>query len=654
MDSLKNKILSLYNQAKSQLVIFFGSLKRKLNFKSTNYSSHTELDKKLIYSLSKSKIPSLRQIKYIKKFLSPIELWVVRISFIVIILSLILLGRQFYKNNLVVVPALGGMYTEGVVGTPKYVNPLYSIANDADSDLETLIFSSLFKRGKDGEITNDLARSYEISEDNKVYTVKIRTDAKWQGNLGNVTVNDIVFTFNAIKDSQYKSPWRPTFSGVDIEKVDEETLKFNLSEPYAPFLGLLTFGIMPQELWSQIQPETARLAELNLKPVGSGPYKFEKYVKDRAGNIKSFSLSLNEVYYGQKPNIESIVFKYYASNEESIDALNNNDVDGISYLPSNLKEKIISQDSLNFHNLNSTRLTAIFFNLKGNSNLQDKKIRQALAEALNKSEMVSQIFSSNAHVIDGPILPSNFAYKNDIKKYKFDQEEAKKVFTNAKWLQAEITEADLAKAQEDLKSEDSALKKEAETKTKMGVGNWLYKEASDKTKNYFVITLTTVDNENYIKMAEAIKKYWEILGVKTEINVLSANQLPLEVIKPRNFEVLLYGQALGIDPDCYAFWHSSQISESGLNISNFSNKEADQLLEEARVALKQEDRIEKYKKFQEIIAEEVPAIFLYSSNYIYVQGKTVYGFDMRNILIPSDRFNDIFEWYIKTSKKLVW
>jgi peptide/nickel transport system substrate-binding protein len=611
-------------------------------------SRQAVIDKRLVYSLSRAKIPSLKQIKYIKKFLSIRELWILRISFLIFALSLFFLGGRFYLNHLQVVPVKGGEYVEGLIGSPQYINPLYASYSDVDSDISSLIFSSLLKRNKDGQLINDLAINYEISKDNKAYTFQLRTDAKWHNNTP-VTVDDVMFTFNIIKDGRYNSPLRKSFIGVNIEKVNESTVRFVLAEPYAAFLDLLTFGILPQDLWYQILPNAAGLAELNLKPIGSGPYKFKSLTKDKTGQIKSYNLVINEDYYGKQAHIEKLSFVFFPNFEEALQALNGGIVDGISYLPKQLEEDLVAQDSLNIHRLNLPQLTAIFFNQGNNSFLKEKSVRQALALAINKNKIIEDVFSGDARLVDGPILPDSFAYNQNIKKYSYNKEEAIKLLEDAGWKEVEITEDDLSKAEANKDSEDEKEKQAAEIKLMLGAGKW-----RNKDNKFLVIKLTAVDREDNLRVVEHVKRFWEEIGVRTNIELITDSQVELEVIKPRNFEALFYSQILGSDPDLYAFWHSSQTGEAGINLSNYANKEVDQLLEDARIISDRDKRKEKYTKFQEIITEDLPAIFLYSPTYTYIQSKRVKGFDLKNIFIPKDRFSNISDWYIKTGKKLIW
>lgn len=614
----------------------------------------SSVDKKLVFSLSKSRIPNFTQLKYIKKYLSPKELLLIYISIFIMITSALIGGTSFYFKHLELVPKAGGKYTEGSVGVPQYINPLYSSLSDTDSDISRLIYSSLFNMSKDGQLTSDLVETQSVSDDQKVYSFKIHENVLWHDGE-NLTVDDIIFTFNLIKDSLYKSPLRSSFGGVTIEKEDDLRFKFILSDPYAAFGELLTFGIMPAHVWESTSPSAISLSPVNLRPIGSGPYESKQLVKDQMGNIKEYDLVVNEKYYGNKAKID-FSYKFFVSYEEMIAALNDNLIDGISYLPQEYIENIITPKTYNFYKLSLPQLTAVFFNSKNNTLLENVKIRKALSYSVNKEAILNDDLRGSVHLIDGPILPSSFAYNNETEKYNFNLEEANKLLAEEKWEKITITDEDILTLNEKKDSvpaeneeQKLELTDEELKKLEIGTGEWLVKDGK-----YFVIKLTTVETNENIIVVQAIKRNWEALGVKTELEILSPSQIQSEVIRGRNFEALFYGQVLGIDPDPYAFWHSSQTGESGFNIANFANKEVDQLLEDARIITDPLERKVKYNKFQEIVSQESPAIFMYSPSYTYVLDKKVKGFDVKSIVSPRDRFANIEEWYIETRKKLVW
>jgi len=592
VDSLKTKIKSFWRRAKSAWA-FWGFLKKTA-------ISQEEIDKKLVYSLSSRKIPTGGQLKHLNKFLNPREFLIVKICALVILVNLVYVGAVFIKKHVQYLPVVGGEYIEGVIGYPKTINPLYAVNRDVDSDLSRLLYSSLFKYDQDGHLINDLADGLEISPDNKEYLLKIKDGVQWHGG-GELTVDDVLFTFNLIKNPEYRSPLRSSLADVAAEKVDDDTLKFTLAEPYAPFLELLTFGILPKNLWENISPAAAVLSDLNLKPVGSGPYEFKSLVKSKTGDLREYRLAVNPDYYGTVPYIKNITFDFFIDYQEAIKALNDKQIMGLSYLPFTLRKDLLAQNSLKFEELIQPKIVSLFFNYEKNKSLADKEVRTALALAINKNGLINDIFSGVYQRADGPIMKNNFAYNEAVTKYDYMPLAASEIIK----------------------------------------------------KKPLTAVLTVVGSGDNVTVAENIKAYWEKSGVAITLKVVSGEQAA-DIIKSRDFEILLYGEAVGGDPDVYAFWHSSQIGAKGLNLSGYNNPAADKLLVEARTTTNLAERISKYQKFQEIVTGDLPAIFLYSPTYTYVQNNSVKGFSGTMIIEPSDRFSGVGDWYLKTKKKLTW
>ncbi|HZJ40930.1 MAG TPA: peptide ABC transporter substrate-binding protein [Candidatus Saccharimonadales bacterium] len=592
MSSLKSKIISYFTRGYQVLSLF--GIKRK------GQISQSEIDKKLVYSLSPRKIPTGSQFKYLPKFLNPKEYLFIKIFGLLAIINIIYLGTVFVRGHLQYTPAYGGVYTEAIVGYPKTINPLYAASRDVDNDLSRLIYSSLFKYDTTGVIISDLATSYQVSDDGKEYTVVLQENAKWHTGEA-VTADDVIFTLNLIKNENYRSSLRMELINVSAEKIDNKTVKFILPEAYAPFLEMLTFGVMPKSIWENISPDAASLTDLNLKPIGSGPYKFKSLIKSKSGDLKEYHLEANEDYYGQKPYIKNIIFKFFADYIEAIKSFDNNQLDGISYLPFDYRSELLVKDSVNMFELVRPQIVGIFFNQDKNKALADKDVRAALAKALDKEGLINDIFSGVYQLADSPILKNSPYYNNNVTRYNYSVEEAK-----------------------------------------AGLGDKLTK-----------LVLTVIDLNSNVAVATKIQTDLAIVGVGVELKIIPLEQAAT-VIKNRDFEAILYGQAVGGDPDVFAFWHSTQIGSKGLNIAGYSNEEVDTLLIEARSNVSGADRNAKYQRFQEIVTSEIPVIFLYSPTYTYVQRKKIKGFNGQAIIEPADRFSQISDWYIKTHKKLTW
>ena len=495
---------------------FIAQVSNKLNFFTKKIKiKKSTVDKNLIFSLNKSKIPTTSQLKYINHFLSKREKTIIQISLVLIIISGIFLLTNLYKNHIVLVPDNGGEYTEGLTGSPKFINPLYSSINTVDSDIESLIYSGLLKRNKENQIVPDLAEKFEASEDGLAYTFYLREDVSWHNGTP-FTADDVIFTFNALTNANYNSPLQRSFEGINIEKINEYTVRFILTETYSAFLELLTVGILPSQIWQQIPPEAAPLADLNIKPIGTGPYMFESLAKDKSGNIHSYELKANKNYFGQVPHITTLSFRFNPNFQESINALNEGRVEGVDYLPKEIANEIIAQNNFNQYFLQQPQFNALFFNQNKLEDLTDLRVKQALAYALDKQSYVES--SKYTSVIDGPILPifSEY-YQADIKKYEFDIEKSKELLDVAGWKVVEVLPQEPKKNTEDNEDEPSSTKATA-GEPEIEPGFW--RKKGDK---FLEVTITTVDQKETLQIAEFIQKTWAELNIKVNIVAIYLN-----------------------------------------------------------------------------------------------------------------------------------
>jgi len=628
------------------------SLLRKLARKDQEPDSHSKLNQQILSGMAKTRIPNLKQLKYLKKYLNSKELIILISALAVFVVGLAIILISFYNNNLQTVPERGGSFVEGTIGAPKYINPLYCSVNAVDADISELVFSALFKRDNNGYLQKDLAKDYTISDDQKAYTITIRDDAEWH-NGDKLTADDVVFTFNTLKTSEYKSPLRYIFNGVEIERIDEYTVRFVLKESYAPFMELLTFGIMSSQAWIGITPSNVGLAELNIKPIGSGPYMFKSLTKDKNGNIKEYVLESNNNYYNQEPYIEEITFKFFVNPVEAVSALNNGNIDALSYLPFENEPEVVAKNTFNLQRITVPQTTGLFFNLK-DGQMKDKKIREALALSINKDELVNNIFGDGAEIINGPLLPNNFAYTDEISKYGYDPQKATKLLNDAGWKLPEkkveppkTTEETGTTPEGTTAVSDSAVPNTTEEAVKETIPAepWLMKDGKE-----LIIHLSVLNVAADVAVAEAIASQWEKIGIKTEIKVIDQNKAQSEIFDSKNFSVVLYSMLTGVDPDPYPFWHSSQTN--GANITSYNNNSVDKLLESARRDNNFEKRKAAYIEFQKKLTADLPAIFLYAPKYTYVQIKKIKGFQTNTIVSAEERFSNANQWYLKEDKKM--
>lgn len=568
-----------------------------------------------VLSVSKPhRLPNWKQWKQLPLMLSKTEQRVTQTAFLLLVLSLLTAAGTWLFGNRVEVPAKGGEYTEALVGEPQFVNPLYAMTNDADQDLVSLIYSGLLRWDPNDGLVSDLAESYEVNEEKTVYTFVLKEEARFH-NGDPVLARDVLFTISAIQNPAYRSPLIGAFRGVSVVQEDDRKISFVLEKPQSAFLSNLTVGILPSSAWADILPQNAPLAALNLQPIGSGPYRFAEFTKDKKGSVRTYTLEPFEDAHLGEPHINRLTFKFYPDVASAIEALDNRFVEGVSVVPFEERERTGQNRAVVLHSPLLSRETVLYFNQKTNELLKKKEMREAIARAINKQAIVDETLLGAGRVIIGPVLPDMEGYHEGLVDVGFDVEKAREQMKEA----IEVKEA----------SEVS-------------------EEGGKKKANR--LTLTTVASEEFIRVAETLKAQLEQTGLSIEIVTLPAAAIFEQVVVPRNFELLLTSVMYNTQADPYLFWHSSQKEAGGLNIVDYQNAEVDKLLESARAAKTPDQRATALKTFQEKLFADLPAVFLYQSTYGYATARKIQGVELEHIRIPSDRFIGITDWYIKTKK----
>jgi len=528
--------------------------------------------------------------------------------------SLLSWGIIFYYSKTQAIPKFGGEYIEGIVGQPQHLNPIIASSNNTDRDLVRLVYSSLFKLDDNNKIKNDLAESYEISEDKLTYTIHLKENVFWH-DQERLTAKDVLFTVNLINDANYKSPLRSSWSDVKTDIIDDQTVIFKISTPFVGFLNNLTFGIMPKHLWENVGPESFALNDLNLTPIGSGPYQYNSFQKNSQGNIFSYRLSANPNYYKQKPYISKITFNFYSSEDELLEAYNTKEIMGMGDFPVQKLSEIKKIQSTNLHRIGVSWYFAVFINQNKSVPLAYDEVRRAIAHATDRQEIINSVFGGNVQPAFSPFAPNSLGYTNEINKFDFNLETANKILDDNGWI----------------KGEDGVRVKDGKR---------------------IEFNLVVLDQPELVQISEILKKQWEAIGSKVNIGAYSAFDIRQNYIRPREYDTLIFGQSLSSDLDPYTFWHSSMKKDPGLNLSIFDVPEIDKLIEEGRIEFNEEKRASIYREFQKKLAEEIPAIFLYHPTYFYPINKNVRGNDIYFLSAASDRFSSIENWYLKT--KRIW
>lgn len=582
----------------------------------------------LVYTTAGTqRFPTWAQWKYLPQLLGVQERWLLRGGIIALVIGVLTFLTRGYLHMTEVAPQTGGTYTEGLVGIPQHINPLLSSLSDVDADLTSIIYSGLFRYNERQELVPDIITNYAQSEDQLTYTFFLNSNVYWHDGE-HLDVDDVLFTIGAIQDPSYKSPLYLSLKGVPVRKIDELSFSLTLSEPFAPFLSTLTFGILPEHLWYDVPPQNLALTELNIRPVGTGPYKFLSLVKDKAGNIKSLNLGRYDDYHGQKAYIDELRFLFFPDMPSAIEALDTRKIEGLSFIPEDEKAKIAKQNSeLVFLTLRIPQYTAIFFNQGKSEVLKDDTVRKALQYGVDRDALIREVLGGEGEAIATPILPGYVGHNPEVEKVSFNVEEGARLLEEAGWKSPATSDAPAPE------SEDLTF------------------VPREKDGVQLEFTIATVNRPEYHKTLELLQKNWQAMGVKVNVDLYSAEDIRSTVVKPRDYEALLFGQIVGTDPDPFPFWHSSQQEHPGLGLAIFRDREIDVLLEEARATNNSDERRLKYLHFQNNIARDNPAIFLYNPLYIYGVHQKMHNVQSQYISLPSDRFAGVTNWYIKTKRQ---
>ncbi|PIZ94648.1 MAG: hypothetical protein COX81_02910 [Candidatus Magasanikbacteria bacterium CG_4_10_14_0_2_um_filter_37_12] len=633
-------------------------------------------DVKLIQQVRGRKFPKFGQVLNINSLFSTKERKIFKISLVILIVGVAWAIYAILGHYSVAAPAVGGRYVEAVVGGPQFVNPLFSSVNDVDVDLVRLVYSGLMKYDLKQRLVPDMAVNYELNEDQKTYTFHIKEGMVWHDSKP-ITAEDIVFTIETIQDELVNSPLILSFKGVEVKALDEHTVQFKLQEPFSSFLSVLTVGILPKHVWIDVPAEQMRLTQKNLRPIGSGPFKFKKMTKDQSGYIISYELARFEEYYRQSPFLEEFVFNFYIDYEGpggAITALREQKVDGLHFVPYDLREQA-TRKHINLHTLQLPQYTAVLFNQKNKLALHSQNVRKALALAIDKDRILRESLNNEGQIIYGPILPGFPGYDPEIEKTVYSADEANDLLDETDWKRISAEEffekrktelvnqwkkeqTSFASSTPEVEGDNEVEKKEIEVPEEIlsGIVTQLENELDpaqtfyrlNKDGEILQLLLVTSETSEYIGTARLISGMWQEIGAKTNVSVVPSRDFSYDVLKNRKYDVLLYGMIVGDDPDQYPFWHSSQIDFPGLNLAQYFNRNVDEILEKTRETIDEEEKVSLYKNFQDTLSEDLPAVFLYMPTYTYALSDKVKGFDIGRISRPADRFNNIINWYMNT------
>jgi peptide/nickel transport system substrate-binding protein len=519
-----------------------------------------------------------------------------------------------------VVQTRGGTYVEGVAGHPQFVNPLFSELNDVDRDLCALIFEGLTTVNERNEIVPLLARDWDVSDDGLVYTLYLRETVRWQDGEP-FTADDVVFTLSVLQSPDF--PGLPYLSdlwrSVDVKKLDRYTVQLTLHGPYAPFLDYTTIGLLPAHILKDVPVDALDEHPFNYAPIGTGLFQVEELTQDHAVLVANRYHRLWE-----QTQIDRIEMRFYPTYGDILDAYEAGEVMGISRLQAHDVERVRANPNLQILSARLSGYSLVFLNLSSSDVpfFQDRRVRQALLYALDRQSLIDRVLRGYGLVIDSPIMPQSWAYDPDVRQYAYGPRQAEALLERAGW---QYTEADQVVLSD-------VARPQAPVRMKKGVP--------------LEFSLLTNDVPERVALAHAIASQWEEVGVRVHVRAVTATELDQEHLAPRAFDaVLSQWYSLPPDPDPYPVWHSTQI-QAGQNYGGFNHRDADEAIEVARQLTDRGKRAELYHQFQDIYAEEVPAILLYQSIYTFCVDKRVRNVQISPMVDASGRFRNVAQWQV--------
>ena len=501
-------------------------------------------------------------------------------------------------------PSYGDALIMGSIGEPKRLLPLLA-SDSASATIAGFIFNGLLKYDKDGNLTGDLAQSWDIEKGGRVITFHLRKGVKWQDGAP-FTAWDVLFTLQKLRDPKVATPYSGDYSEVKrAEVVDDYTFRVYYSKPFAPALSSWTMGIIPRHL---LKGKDLNTTSFNRHPIGTGPYKLVKWITGQ-----KLILEANPNYFEGRPCISRIVYRIIPDTSTMFMELKANNLDYMGLTPFQYARQTNSpffKERFRKFRYPSYGYTYLGYNLRLPM-FKDRRVRQAITYAIDRKMIVDVVLLGLGRVSTGPFPPASWACNPYVKPYPYNPKKAKRLLEEAGWRDTDG---------------DGIL---------------------DKNGKPFQFTIiTNQGNLQRMATAEIIQYQLAQVGIKVKIRVLEW-QAMLHAIMERNFQAVILGWSLGYEPDPYDIWHSSKTGPGEFNFVSYKNPEVDRILEEARSTFDKKVRQKLYWKFHEIIAKDQPYTFLYVPDSLSILSARFKGVKPGKVGI----WYNFTRWYVPKDKQ---
>lgn len=538
--------------------------------------------------------------------------WQALLALVGLSLVLMLLSYQVQSAALCTetVPAAGGTFVEGIVGRPTTLNPLLSDPYPVDRELTDLLFDGLVRYNEAGQVVPALAESWVYSEDGLTLTFTLRDDVVWHDGQP-FTAEDVVFTYRLMQDDAFPGVvgLKRLWQAVAITLVDERTVQFTLSQPYAPFLEATTRGILPAHLLDEVDPAQLATVSFNRAPVGTGPFMVQPGQDwTSSGRLR---LTPSPAHWREGTQLSDIEVRFFSSPDALLSAYAAGEVDGVNGLSPTAVPELLSEDGTRLFTSVSPRYTALVFNLSddGAPAVRTREVRQALAYGLDRPQLIDNVLDGQGIEFEGPYLPGTWMARPDLMtRYSFQPETAAGLLDASGWVSGEGS----------IRSQDGVL---------------------------LALRLLALDQPEQRAVAEEIARQWAMLGIDTQL-VLAPDLVALqEALTSHAFDAALLEILPPADPDLYDFW-SQEAMVRGQNYASWNNRRASEALEMARQVLGRAERAPYYEAFLRQFDSDLPALTLYQHVNIYALSHDVQQAEIGRVWEPRDRYVTFPAWFL--------
>ncbi|GMQ78940.1 MAG: peptide-binding protein [Anaerolineae bacterium] len=537
--------------------------------------------------------------------------WQLLLAVVCIGLVISVIGIEYQGAGICsdLVPAGGGKLIEGIVGLPSHINPLLSDQNPIDEYLVDLIFDGLTRYDENGKLIPALAESWSVSEGGRVYTFQLNENARWQDGQ-QVTSDDVYFTYNLLKQDAFPASekMKSIMASASIEILDKFSIRFEIPEPYGPFLEATTIGLLPAHILDDVDPEELVDHQFNKAPIGTGPFMVIPGRDWQQTGI--LNLAPNPHYWRQGVNLDGLDIRFYSKGEQLANAYSSGEIQAITSIQSPDMDVISTLPGIRIFTSRAPRLTQLIFNLnqEGDLAIQDLQMRQAVVYGLDREVLIDEVLNGLGLPLEGPFLPSNWAYNpGSMTEYAYDPAQSSTLLSTLGWEWVSGNE---------------------------------YRSNSSQQLDF---QLLFADNDRMRTIAKDIAAQWADIGVNTILVPTPGGEFT-DRLKEGKFDIALVEVEPTSDPDLYDFWSQEAIVR-GQNFGGWNNRRASEALESARQLNSPADRKPYYEVFLNIFNEELPALTLFQYVRSYGISSTVEEVDIGQFNSPREIYESFAKWF---------